>query len=317
MEKVHPRFGAIPFLCSRMASLSTWIDAARPRTLPLAISSILLGSLIAAAEGEFSTPILVLGLLTTLFLQILSNFANDYGDSITGVDNDSRVGPKRTVQRGAISMLGMRSAMFVSAVLAFVFGTWLVIEGVGWERIRLFLLFILLGALAVVSAIKYTVGKRPYGYIGGGDLFVFLFFGLAGVMGIHYLHTGNWDPKVLLPASAFGLIATAVLNLNNLRDRLEDEKNGKRTLAVRLGRHGGVGYQIALLIGVMLLSLLHTILVYESPWQFLYLLSFPLFIANLYRVVRSKDHSELDPELKRVAIGGLLYAVGFGVGMLV
>lgn len=300
-----------------MASLSTWIEAARPRTLPLAVASILLGSLLAAAEGGLEPSILVLGLLTTLFLQVLSNFANDYGDSVTGVDNETRVGPERTVQKGNISMVGMRSAMFISALLALISGVWLILEGIGWERSKSFWLFLLLGLLAITAAVRYTVGKRPYGYVGFGDLFVFLFFGLAGVLGIHYLHTESWMPSLLLPATAFGFISAAVLNLNNLRDRVSDAANGKRTLAVRLGSSGGVLYHFFLLVGAMLLSLTHSLLYFESPFQFLYLLAFPFFIVNLVKVIKTEDHTLLDPELKRVAIGALVYAICFGGGLLI
>lgn len=299
-----------------MASLKNWIEAARPRTLPLAFASIMLGSLLAAAEGSFRPTVLVAGLLTTLFLQVLSNFANDYGDSVTGVDNEERAGPARSVQKGAITMLGMRSAMLVSSLLALASGIWLVIKGIGTTNASLFLLFLLVGLSAITAAIKYTVGKKPYGYMGAGDLFVFLFFGWTGVIGIHYLHTNAWDLSTLLPATAFGLMATAVLNLNNLRDRFQDEKGGKRTLVVRAGKEGGTLYHFFLLIGAMLLSFVHSFLYYNSPWQLIYLIAFPVFIIDLVKVIRTEDHAELDPELKRVAIGALLYALCFGGGLL-
>ncbi|MFB6258441.1 MAG: 1,4-dihydroxy-2-naphthoate polyprenyltransferase [Flavobacteriales bacterium] len=299
-----------------MAALKDWIEATRPRTLPLAIASILLGSMIALADGDFKISILVLGLLTTLFLQVLSNFANDYGDSVTGVDNETRVGPERSVQKGAISMTGMRTGMLISSLLALISGVWLLVEGLGTSYGKSFYLFLTLGLFAIVAAIKYTVGKRPYGYLGAGDLFVFLFFGWVGVLGIHFLHTRSWNPSVLLPATSFGLMATGVLNLNNLRDRIQDEKNGKRTLAVRWGKRGGAIYHSFLLIIAMLLPLLHSSLFYRSPWQFLYLIAFPLFIIDLLKVHRKVEHEQLDPELKRVALGALIYAISFGGGLI-
>ncbi len=300
-----------------MAPLKDWIEAARPRTLPLALASILLGSLLAASEGKLQPLVLIAGLLTTLFLQVLSNFANDYGDSVTGADDEERVGPDRAVQKGSISMLGMRSGMLVASLLALTSGIWLLAEGIGMTNAGVLVFFLILGFLAITAAIKYTVGKKPYGYVGAGDLFVFLFFGWTGVLGIHYLHTNAWDESNILPATAFGFMAVAVLNLNNLRDREQDEKSGKRTLVVRVGKAGGTVYHFFLLVGAMLLSLTHSFLFYDSPWQFLYLLSFPFFIIDLAKVVHVDDHDELDPELKRVAIGSLLYALSFGSGLLV
>ncbi len=300
-----------------MASLANWIEAARPRTLPLAVASILLGSLLAAAHGLFDASVFLLGLTTTLFLQILSNFANDYGDFLTGVDDHERAGPARAVQKGAITMTDMRTAMFIISLLALLSGIALVIDALSTERALPVIGFLALGLLAITAAVKYTVGKKPYGYLGAGELFVFLFFGWVGVLGIYFLHTVEWRPSVLFPATAFGLIAAAVLNLNNLRDRLQDAKKGKHTLAVRLGKKGGVALQYAFLLGAILLSLLHSFFYFQTPWQLLYLLSFPLFAIDLVQVLRTTDHEQLDPELKRVSIGALIYAVGFGGGLLV
>ena len=222
-----------------MSTTKNWLVAFRLRTLPLALSSIILGSMLAYADGIFSWPVAILAVTTTLFLQILSNLANDYGDSVSGVDNEHRVGPSRSVQGGAITASQMRRAVFLFAFLSLASGIGLIIVGTRGLQLESTLIYLVLGLGAIAAAIKYTVGKNPYGYQGLGDLFVFIFFGLVGVCGTYYLHTHQLPWDILLPAASVGLLSVAVLNLNNLRDRESDAASGKRTLVVKLGSEKG------------------------------------------------------------------------------
>jgi len=181
-----------------MTKFKSWITAFRLRTLPLAISSILMGSFLAIASGIYNWFVISLSIITTLFLQILSNLANDYGDGIKGTDNKDRVGPVRTIQSGKISPKEMRIGIVIFIILSLISGIWLIVESLG-SSWYLGLLFFLLGLAAIASAIKYTVGNNAYGYIGFGDLFVFLFFGLLAVAGTYFLNTHSLDWKIFLP----------------------------------------------------------------------------------------------------------------------
>ena len=300
-----------------MTKYKAWIHAFRLRTLPLALSSIIIGSLLAYFDNGFSWTVTVLAVVTTLFLQILSNLANDYGDSKNGVDNSERVGPERAVQSGVISPKQMKRAVLLTSGLAFISGISLIYVGVGTADIDLtFLVFLIIGISAILAAIKYTIGKNPYGYKGFGDLFVYVFFGLAGVLGTYFLNTHEVSYDILLPASSLGLLSTGVLNLNNMRDRVNDKKSGKNTLVVMLGQEVAQWYHFFLLTSALLAAIIFTVLHYNSPWQFLYLLSLPLFIKNMAVVFKVDDPAKLDPYLKQLAISTLLFSVLFGVSIL-
>ncbi len=296
--------------------ISSWLEAFRLRTLPLSLSSILLGGALAYADGPFSWRTTLLAVLTTLFLQILSNLANDYGDFSHGLDNTERLGPARTLQKGALTERSMKWAIVLFTLLSLLSGTMLVLSGTRGLLSRETLLFLLLGLLAIGAAIKYTVGKHPYGYHGLGDLFVFLFFGLAGVLGTYYLNTHRLPADLLLPASATGLLATGVLNLNNMRDIDADRRHGKHTLAVLLGPQGSRIYHLFLLTIPILLSLLYVYLHFYNILQLLFLIILPLLIQNLRTVWKTHTPKELDPLLKKLALTTLLYALSFGTGML-
>ncbi|MEZ4903077.1 MAG: 1,4-dihydroxy-2-naphthoate octaprenyltransferase [Spirosomataceae bacterium] len=194
------------------------------------------GVFLAAARGTFSWTIAILAILTTTFLQILSNFANDYGDTVNGKDTEARQGPMRTVQKGEITVEAMRKAIIIFSVLAFVSGVWLLYEALKEATWQAFMVFLGIGILAIIAAITYTAGKRPYGYEGLGDLSVLIFFGWVGVLGSYYLHTQALDWALLLPASSCGLFAVGVLNINNIRDIVSDKLTGKRSIPVRIGR---------------------------------------------------------------------------------
>lgn len=301
-----------------MTKTQAWIHAFRLRTLPLALSSIIMGAFLAFFDGGFSWAVSLLAGLTTLFLQILSNLANDYGDSKHGVDNLERQGPERAVQSGVISAKEMKRAVILCSMFAFASGVLLLIFGLGNALLSLkFILFLIIGVAAILSAIKYTIGKNPYGYSGFGDLFVFLFFGLAGVLGTYFLNTGQLRWDILLPAVSLGLLSAGVLNLNNLRDAENDRKSGKHTLVVKMGSRRGKIYHSVLLATALLSALLFTLLNFSVAWQFIYILTFPLFIRNIQVVFSNKTPKELDPFLKQLAISTLLFTISFGIGLII
>ncbi|TQD34010.1 1,4-dihydroxy-2-naphthoate octaprenyltransferase [Haloflavibacter putidus] len=293
-----------------MTKLKTWIAAARLRTLPLSVAGILMGTALAIQRGFFDADIFILALLTTLGLQILSNFANDYGDGIKGTDNHERVGPMRALQSGIITHQEMKIGMIITSVITLIFAIALIYAAFGKDNFLFSLIFFLLGISALAASIKYTVGKSAYGYRGLGDLFVFLFFGLLSVIGSYILYTeAFWFPSVL-QAISIGLLSTAVLNLNNMRDRISDKNAGKNTLVVKLGAKRAKNYHYSLIVIAAISALVYIVLV-QNWWLTISLLAFiPLFI-HLKKVSKTKDPATLDPELKKVAISTFLYAVLF------
>jgi len=299
-----------------MSKTKAWIHAFRLRTLPLALSSIILGSLIAASYNQFNSIIFILAITTTLFLQILSNLANDLGDSISGADNANRVGPERAVQSGDISKKEMKNMLYVFITLSLISGSFLIYEAAQIINLQEALIIFAIGILAILAAINYTIGKNPYGYMGFGDLFVFIFFGLVGVLGCYFLHTGNLHWDILLPASSVGLLSTGVLNLNNMRDIENDAQTGKRTLVVKIGSKAAKNYHLIILSLAMLLAIAYSIGHYKSIFQFIYLLSFPLILRHMSTVIKNDEPQKLDPELKKLAISCFLFSLTFGIGTL-
>ena len=294
-----------------------WVNAARLRTLPLALSSSLMGSFAAYQDLPFKWNVFGLALLTTLFLQILSNLANDYGDSVNGADNAERVGPVRAVQSGNISATSMKTALIFTSFLAFISGMLLIGAGVGYSNWLPWLVFLLVGLLAIAAAILYTAGSNPYGYKGFGDLFVFLFFGIVAVTGTYYLHTGTLSLKALLPAITIGFLSTAVLNLNNMRDIEGDARSGKRTMVVLMGSSYAKLYHFVMVTGAMVAIIIWSVLHYISYWQFIFLLSLPLFARHLRVVLQNKVPAALDPQLKILALSTFILVLLFGMGLLI
>jgi 1,4-dihydroxy-2-naphthoate octaprenyltransferase len=295
--------------------MSKWIEAARLRTLPLSFASIILGTFLAKDQGFFDPITLILALLTTLFYQVLSNYANDYGDGVKGTD-DTRVGEARAVASGAISAAMMRKAVAIMALLSFVSGTTLSIWATRSLDWTVTLTFIILGILAILAAITYTVGKRAYGYSGLGDLSVVLFFGFVGVGGSFFLQAGILDYSILLPAASLGLLATGVLNLNNMRDIDNDRAAGKRTLVVLMGLSRAKIYHGFLLILAFDLAFLFNRLKPDNLWQNLYFICIPFLILNLLKVNKAKAAADFEPLLKQLALTSLLFALSFGLGRI-
>jgi len=296
--------------------LKNWLVAFRLRTLPLALSCIGMGSFLAAFWGQMDWAVLWLSLLTTLLLQVLSNLANDYGDSTHGADHAARLGPKRTVQEGLITPAQMKRAMLICALLSFASGIALLYAAFDGLLNLGFVIFLLMGLLAIGAAIKYTAGRNPYGYAGLGDVSVLIFFGLLGVMGVFYLHTQQLEAGVWLPALSCGLFATGVLNVNNIRDIQSDQVAGKRSIPVRIGRKAAVAYHWVLLGSGFVAAVVFVALHYHSPWQWLFMLTLPLFLKNGLAVQKKLVPSQLDPYLKQLALSTMLFVVTFGVGLL-
>ncbi len=284
-----------------------WLEAARPRTLPLALASIFMGGFLAASVGKFNGLIFALCCLTTISLQVLSNFANDYGDTQNGADSIDRVGPLRAVQSGEISAPQMFKAIVLFGVLSLAFGIALLYFAFKDNGLGPFLYFLGLGLLCIAAAYTYTAGKNPYGYAGLGDIAVFIFFGLVGVSGSEYMFTNTFSIVTLLPAVSCGFFATGVLNINNIRDINSDKNAGKRTIPTRLGRKNSLIYHSILLQGGMLSAVLFT--VNHPTHSFWYLLSFPLFIRNIVKAYKLENP---DPLLKQLALSTLVFVLLFG-----
>ncbi|MFD2550763.1 1,4-dihydroxy-2-naphthoate octaprenyltransferase [Bizionia sediminis] len=300
-----------------MPKLKHWVSAARVRTLPLSLSGIILGSCFAAYNGFTNWAVLTLAILTTVALQVLSNFANDYGDGIKGTDNDERVGPQRALQSGAIAPEEMFEAIKINILIIIALVVALLFSAFGLQNFLYTVLFLFLGGLSVYAAVKYTVGDSAYGYKGLGDVFVFLFFGLVSSLGTYFLFTLTIDHVIILPACAIGLLSVAVLNLNNMRDINSDINANKRTLAVKLGYKNAKKYHYALVGSALLLAAIFAVLYYVSPFNLLFLIMYIPLIKHMIYVKKTENPAALDSELKKVAIATFLMAILMGVGYII
>ena len=302
-----------------------WIEAARVRTLPLSVSGIIVGSFYAMSQGLFNWNIVIFALLTTLGLQILSNFANDYGDGIKGTDNADRVGPARAIQSGVISPEAMKRAMILTSIVTLVFAILLIYFAFKESYLLYSLVFFILGIIAIASAIRYTVGKGAYGYKGFGDVFVFIFFGLVSTFGVYFMFSKTLDGLLLLPATAIGFLSMGVLNLNNMRDEESDRKSGKNTIVVIKGGAWAKKYHFFLIISAMILVMVFAILFdfsrdvdpesFNFDIYFFVVTYFPL-TSHLMTVAKNKNPKLLDPELKKLAISTFLLSVLLALSMI-
>ena len=290
-------------------TIQPWIQAARLRTLPLSISGILVGSAYAYYQHTFEWIIFVLALCTTLSFQILSNFANDYGDGIKGTDAN-RIGEKRLVASGEITSTQMKKAIIINAIIAFVLALSLIYFAFGEENFMYSFTFLVLGLASIVAAIKYTVGNNAYGYSGFGDVFVFVFFGLVAVVGSNFLYSKSIDIILFLPATAFGMLSTAVLNLNNMRDIENDRIANKNTLVVKFGLKWAKQYQGVLMVFSVIIVWFFLILLRLNE---MLVLPFFLFAASLIQKINKVDKSsDFDPFLKKVALFVFFLSIGIG-----
>lgn len=291
-----------------------WIVSLRLRTLPLAISVIAMGSVLAYRLGSFSWSIFLLACLTTVSLQILSNLANEYGDFGKGTDNDNRSGPIRSIQSGHLSKQAMFRAMVLFGILSFISG--LILLYLASNSMQMFAVFLGLGTIAILAAVFYTIGKGAYGYRGLGDISVFVFFGLLGVLGSFYLYHKSLPLEVFLPAISMGLFSTAVLNINNIRDIENDEISGKITIPVRLGSSNAIKYHWILLLLGLMASLIYSWITYSNLIQLAYLIIIPLLVKNALGVKKFAAQAKLDPYLKQMVLITLIYVVTFVSGIL-
>ncbi|WP_109301095.1 1,4-dihydroxy-2-naphthoate octaprenyltransferase [Aquimarina sp. AU474] len=318
-----------------MNKVKAWVSAARLRTLPLSISGIIVGSSMFNNVLLFSdsslrndigfggkrflfseTAIFWLAIATTLGLQILSNFANDYGDGVKGTDNEDRVGPTRALQSGAISKKEMLTGIIITAIITLFFAITLIFISFGKENFYYSLFFFVLGLTAIIAAMKYTMGNSAYGYKGLGDIFVFIFFGLVSVVGCYFLFTKDLNVLVFLPAITIGLLSTAVLNLNNMRDHEGDRKAGKNTLVVKLGIANARKYHFSILSIAMLSMLTFLYFTYENTMNLLFLIAFIPLLIHIIKVYKTEKPQLLDPELKKVALTTFLLSILFSLGQI-
>ena len=301
-----------------------WIEAARLRTLPLSVSGIIVGSMYALRPTDFiDTPtevfsweIFTLALLTTLGLQILSNFANDYGDGMKGTDNDDRVGPKRAIQSGVISPSAMKRAIIITSIWTLISSILLIYNAFKDTNMGYSLFYLVLGILAITSAIRYTVGNTAYGYRGFGDVFVFVFFGLVSTLGVNFLYSKQLDFDLFLPATAIGLLSVGVLNLNNMRDETSDRKSNKNTIVVKIGGLKAKKYHYFLIVAAMILVLIFAVLSDYRPDQYLFLLAYIPLGKHLNTVYKNQEPRTLDPELKKLALSTFALSILLAVCMI-
>ena len=302
-----------------------WIEAARLRTLPLSVSGIIVGSMYALANPTddvltptevFNWKLFAFAIITTLGLQILSNFANDYGDGMKGTDNEDRVGPKRTIQSGVITPQAMKNAIVLTSILTFLSAIYLIYLAFGAHNLGYSLFYLILGIAAIASAIRYTVGNSAYGYRGFGDVFVFVFFGLVSTLGVNFLYSKQLDAILVLPATAIGFLSVAVLNLNNLRDEASDRKSGKNTLVVKIGIENAKKYHYFLIVGAMILVLLFAYLSNFNFDQYLFVLAYFPLVKHVVTVYKNHNSKLLDPELKKVALSTFALSVMLALCMI-
>ena len=294
-----------------MSNIKAYVSAARLRTLPLSVSGIIAGTAMATAEGAFQTSVFILALTTTIGLQVLSNFANDYGDGVKGTDNEERVGPARALQSGIITPAAMKRAVVITAGITLLSAVLLIFTAFGKDNFLYSLFFLVLGIGAIGAAVKYTVGDSAYGYRGLGDVFVFIFFGLVSVVGSYFLYIPQLSTSVWFPAVSIGLLSVGVLNLNNLRDRKSDERSGKNTLVVKLGSKKARIYHNTLIILAMIFALIYLGVNFEHPANMLWLISFVPLGLHLKRFNGISVDEAVDPELKKLAISTFLFSVLF------
>lgn len=293
-----------------LQNVKIWIRAARLRTLPLSVAGIISGNALCLSNREFSWILFSLMMLSAMLFQVLSNFANDYGDGIKGTDNAQRIGPERVFQAGLLSRDSLKKGIQFTAGLAFLVAITLIFLALGGNSWQYIFLFVVLSVASIWAAVKYTIGNNAYGYYGWGDIFVFLFFGGLSVLGSFFLQKNSLSIDAVLLVFVIGNLSVAVLNLNNMRDIESDKVAGKRTVAVILGVKNAKRYHIFLIMGALLG--LFIFLYKTQPLNFgLPLLSCIPLVFHLKRVIYNTKPKDLDPELKIVALS--TFAISFSL----
>lgn len=287
--------------------------AARAETALLAILSIGLGNALAVFAGTFNKGVSLLATLTAILLQLVCNLANDCGDMARGADYINVVKPPSALQAGLVTLSQVKWAMLLLVTLTSGLGLWLLHQAT--LPMMSYSFFVFLGMTAITAAVGYTLGDRPYGYEGWGDLAVFAFFGVVGVGGTFYLHTQRLSGLWLLPAVSYGSLAVAVLNLNNIRDHDADMQVGKRTLPVQYGLAWAIRYHRLLLISALVSAVIFTMLHYQSPYQWGFVAAVPLLLQNGYAVGHTKAE-QLTPQLERAIKAAVIFAVFLGAGLV-
>lgn len=296
-----------------MSKLKYYIRSFRLRTLPLSISGIILGSLLAMGHGHYNGWVFILAISTTLCLQILSNLANELGDTLKGTDNDKRLGPTRSIQSGQLTVHDFKRLILIFVFLSLASGMCLVFCSFRHMLRYDSLLLLVLGGAAILSAIKYTMGKNPYGYRGLGDLFVFLFFGLLSTLGAYFLMVHSLLLPLFLPASSLGLLCTAVLNVNNIRDIENDRICGKYTIPVKIGEKKARIYHTCLIIGAQLCAIAFAGISYNGLTGFLPLLCLPFFFIHLH-AMWLQSGKKLDSQLRFLSLTTFAFSILLGLG---
>lgn len=285
-----------------------WILAARPKTLPAALSPVVVGTALAFADGALAWLPALAAALGALLLQILSNFANDYSDFFRGADTPDRLGPTRVTSAGLIPPAAMRNAIIAVIGVSALVGLYLVWVG-GWP-------ILLIGVTGIVAALAYTGGPFPFGYYGLGELFVFLFFGVAAVCGTYYVQALTLTPAVVTASFAVGALVTAILVVNNYRDIDTDRRAGKRTMAVRLGRRGAQIEYAALLALAFVLPVVMWLMENAGVWVMLSWLTLPLAVQLVQTLRSATDGPTLNKTLAGTARLGLLFSLLLAAGIV-
>lgn len=293
------------------------IQSMRLRTLPLSMAGVLLGILLAVADWKVDVWTAVLIVITTVCLQILSNLSNELGDVLRGTDTAERVGPQYGLNSGALSIPDMKLLIGIFVGLCVVFGTAMTWRAFGtlWDMTPV--LVLMLGAAAIMGAMKYTLGHNPYGYRAKGDIYVFLFFGLVSVMGAYFVCTKgvglHW--KLLLPAAGVGCFSVGVLNVNNIRDMKTDAAN-RVTVAIKLGTHKARIYQTVLIGLGWVCMVAYCLLCWPSAWHWMWVVTLPLYIVHLKGIWTREDRA-LDPMLPLLVMSTFALSLLFGLGFCV
>ena len=295
-----------------------WLGAFRLYSLMVSSAGIFMGTLIAASYGYFQWSVFVFTLLTTWCLHLLCNVSNDYGDAVRNTDVDHDFGDVRYVQDGLLSLKEVKNMCYILGVLSAIFGSLMIFSALGFGITVAHIIFFALGIFAIYGAVAYTNGKKPYGYISLGDLSVFIFFGLATVIGSYYLQTLVFDFSILLPAAAIGMPIVGLLNNNNIRDIEADPRSGKITVAYNLGLKKARIYQFILITLLFILSAGYVLLHYYSLWQWLFLLMlipFSMYIKAFYNAKTPHEYNKLMGMISMFTLlFGIVYGLGFYIG---